>query len=142
MIYYISPTKPAIKATPKPVAQTTAKPTQAVKQTQQATTKAPAKKAPAVTTAKPKSSQNVIHKLVNKLVAALKPISKIVDIKKEPRSNATTARDINPILTVTVTWVSSVTRCETDIFITLNVSENSETFLIENYSLMPGAEYR
>ena len=77
-------TKPAVKVTTKASAVTKL----------QATTKAsPA----AVTTAKSKTSQNVIHKLVDKLVSALKPISKIVDIKKiiEQRSNATTAMGIN-----------------------------------------------
>ena len=86
-------TKAAVKpAATKPAVKVTTKASAATKQ--QATTKgSPA----AVTTAKSKTSQNVIHKLVDKLVTALKPISKIVDIKKiiEERSNATTAMGIN-----------------------------------------------
>ena len=87
--HFENPSKPAVKVTTKPAA----------KITPQASTKAPVKAD--VTTAKP--SQNVIQKLVEKLVAALKPISNIVGISKDiskavepkPIANVTTGRDTN-----------------------------------------------
>ena len=66
-------TKQAVKATVKPAVRVTTKPTA----TKPAETKLQATSA-AITTAKPKISKNVVHKMFDKLAATLKPIFKII----------------------------------------------------------------